>query len=421
LAMRSLLLTILVLAVAKQVRRFDGDVVLRCSFDFSNLEHRNLYQSLLNQNRDNVDFWSRNDIHLTPKSLPSVSSALQAHKVPCTTLIEDVQALVDAERAYSRLIKEREQANTKINSEDPNPDPFFDDYRTLDQIHTWCRNLQAKFPDLVEVEQLNTTYEGRQILVVKVTNGPKGKKPVIFYEGGIHAREWITPATVTYLLGKLTNTSDPNATQLLNVYEFHIVPVVNGDGYNYTWTTDRSWRKTRSPNARSPCIGTDPNRNWDDHWCVVGASTNPCSDSYCGSAAFTEREVVTMGNHVVRTPNVKMFIDWHAYGQLWMAPWGWSGATPPDGAAQATTGNIAVTAIKGVNNLTYTYGTIYNIIYPASGSSADYGYDVGKVVYSYGVELRDTGTYGFLLPANQIRPQGEEIWAAVIAMLKVLP
>jgi len=375
---------------------------------------------LLNHDRDEVEFWSRTDIHLTPKSLPFVSSLLQAHNVSCTTMIENVQALVDAEQAYSRLIEEK--ASSQINPEGPNPDPFFDDYRTLDQIHTWCRNLQAQYPNLVEVEQLNTTYEGRQILVVKVTNGTKGKRPVIFYEGGIHAREWITPATVTYVLSKALNDSDPDAIQMLNQYELQIVPVVNGDGYNYTWTTDRSWRKTRSPNARSPCIGTDPNRNWDDHWCELGASTSPCSDSYCGSAAFTEREVWTMANHILTTQKnnqtVKMFIDWHAYGQLWMAPWGWSGATPPDGAAQASVGNTAISAIKRVNNLTYTYGTIYNIIYPASGSSADYFYDVAKVIYSYGVELRDTGTYGFLLPANQIRPQGEEIWAAVVAMLK---
>jgi len=128
-----------------------------------------------------------------------------------------------------------------------------------------------------------------------------------------------------------------------------------------------------------------------------------------------------MANHLIATAKnqpVKVFIDWHAYGQLWMAPWGWSGATPPDGPAQSTAGQKAVAAIKAVNNLSYQFGTIYNIIYPASGSSADWGYDVVKVIYSYGVELRDTGTYGFVLPANQIRPQGEEVWASVVSMAR---
>jgi len=114
------------------------------------------------------------------------------------------------------------------------------------------------------------------------------------------------------------------------------------------------------------------------------------------------------------------FIDWHSYGQLYMGPYGWSSAPPPDAKVQSDlgTGNTAV--IQAVNGTIYDYGRIYNIIYPASGSSADWGYDTGKVVYSYGVELRDTGTYGFLLPADQIRPQGAEIYASLVNTAKYL-
>ena len=39
----------------------------------------------------------------------------------------------------------------------------------------------------------------------------------------------------------------------------YILPIANPDGYEYT-KTDRFWRKTRSPNEGSICIGTDPNR-----------------------------------------------------------------------------------------------------------------------------------------------------------------
>lgn len=42
--------------------------------------------------------------------------------------------------------------------------------------------------------------------------------------------------------------------------------VTNPDGYVFTHDGDRMWRKTRKPNERSACIGTDPNRNWDFHW-----------------------------------------------------------------------------------------------------------------------------------------------------------
>ena len=51
-----------------------------------------------------------------------------------------------------------------------------------------------------------------------------------------------------------------------------------------------------------------------------------------------------------------------------------------------------------------------------SGGSADWARGVAEITYSYGVELRDKGWHGFLLPANQIVPTGEEIFAG----LKVL-
>ena len=35
-----------------------------------------------------------------------------------------------------------------------------------------------------------------------------------------------------------------------------------------------------------------------------------------------------------------------------------------------------------------------------------------EIPYSFTVELPDTGSYGFLLPASQIKTVGAELWAA---------
>jgi len=180
------------------------------------------------------------------------------------------------------------------------------------------------------------------------------------------------------------------------------------------------WRKTRSPNPGSSCKGTDPNRNWDNHWCVVGASRDPCSDSYCGRQAFSESETRSVGQYIKGVPRLRGFVDFHSYSQLWMTPYGWTSARPKDYNLQMDVANGAVAAIKAKSGLTYRAGPIYTIIYPASGSSADYGYDNANVTYSYGVELRDTGQYGFLLPASQIIPTGEEIWQAVKFMVNYI-
>lgn len=52
----------------------------------------------------------------------------------------------------------------------------------------------------------------------------------------------------------------------------------------------------------------------------------------------------------------------------------------------------------------------------SSGTTTDWTYEVAKVVQSHTYELRDTGTYGFLLPADQIIPNGEEYLAGLKAM-----
>ena len=63
---------------------------------------------------------------------------------------------------------------------------------------------------------------------------------------------------------------------LLDNTRIHIMPSMNPDGYEYSRNYDRMWRKTRSTNRGSNCIGTDPNRNWGYNWGLKGASKNPC-------------------------------------------------------------------------------------------------------------------------------------------------
>lgn len=77
----------------------------------------------------------------------------------------------------------------------------------------------------------------------------------------------------------------------------------------------------------------------------------------------------------------------------------------------------AVAAIKAVHGTSFDYGPICSTIYKATGSSVDYVNDVVKSDYTFTSELRDTGNYGFVLPANQILPSGEEAYAGVRYLL----
>ena len=59
------------------------------------------------------------------------------------------------------------------------------------------------------------------------------------------------------------DTGGCRGRQLLDEAEFVIIPVLNVDGYVYTWTNDHLWRKNRRPPpAGGTCYGIDLNRNY---------------------------------------------------------------------------------------------------------------------------------------------------------------
>lgn len=53
----------------------------------------------------------------------------------------------------------------------------------------------------------------------------------------------------------------------------------------------------------------------------------------------------------------------------------------------------------------------------ASGGTIDWTYNQG-IKYSYTFELRDTGRYGFLLPASQIIPTAQETWLGLQTIME---
>ena len=67
-----------------------------------------------------------------------------------------------------------------------------------------------------------------------------------------------------YLIYQLVENST-SSLELLDKVDFVIVPNVNPDGYHYTHTEDRFWRKNRRP-VNFTCAGIDLNRNYAYGW-----------------------------------------------------------------------------------------------------------------------------------------------------------
>lgn len=115
------------------------------------------------------------------------------------------------------------------------PDFPFDRYIRYDELTALLRALAEARPDLVRVESIGKSHEGRDIWGVTVTNaatGPDTEKPAFWADGNIHATE-VSPTTAClYLLRKLVAGygSDPDITRVLDTRAFYVVPRVNPDG-----------------------------------------------------------------------------------------------------------------------------------------------------------------------------------------------
>lgn len=120
------------------------------------------------------------------------------------------------------------------------------------------------------------------------------------YFTGIHAREWISPATVTYIINELVENQSNSETY--NDIDFYIVPVINPDGYEYTRKYQRLWRKNRSK-GNYYCPGVDLNRNWGYHWGGLGTSNENCREIYRGTGAFSEPETRSVSNFILSNKN----------------------------------------------------------------------------------------------------------------------
>ena len=109
-----------------------------------------------------------------------------------------------------------------------------------------------------------------------------------------------------------------------------------------------------------------------------------------------------------------MHVDFHAYGQLLLYPWGYTSTPAKDRDRFAATGDRIASAMFASHQTRYSLMPSIEL-YAASGTMTDWMYGEAGAL-SYTIELRPKGGAGFVLPPDQIAPTCDEGLAAVLAL-----
>ncbi|XP_055911485.1 carboxypeptidase B-like [Eupeodes corollae] len=381
------------------LRRYDGAQVWRILVE--NDQEKQLAEEILEKYDGQVwkEVKAEVDYLLKPSVLVEAEQYLQTANLSKIVLIDNLQKVIEDENPPREEIENLQNRKGHRMT--------WKAYHRLDDIHGFVDYLAKTYPDLCTVETIGYSFQKNPLKLLKVSNG-KAENPAIWIDAGIHAREWIGPATVTYILNNIVEGWDDLPAYMRNV-DWYFYVMANPDGYEYTHTTDRMWRKNRRPSGRQ-CPGVDLNRNFGYAWGGKGTSAAPCSDVFRGLKSFSEPESMAIAGFMTKMPKgfFKAYLTFHSYGQYILYPWGHDSILTTDSSDLDRVAREAATKISRLSSTKYTVGSSAKTLYPAAGGSDDWAKGVAGIKYAYTIEMGDTGRYGFVLPARLIEKNAKD-------------
>ena len=355
-----------------------------------------------------VDIWNVGDGVATVRVSPDELTQLRAAGFTCEIINENVYASIPA--PGPTVVPMTETWTT---------------YHDMAGVYSSLSTMSTDHPTICSLITIGTSVEGRNISGLRISNNPTTidrSKPASLFLGLHHAREWISEEVPLYLANYLLDNYATSAyiKRLIDNTEIWIIPVVNPDGFAYTQTTDRLWRKNRRNNGDGT-YGVNINRNFSYQWGGAGSSGTTSSGDYRGPSAFSEPETCAVRDLYEGTNgrNFNCLISYHAYDQYIMYPWNYTATAAPDVTLLSTLGTNMRNLITGSGlGYTYTTGQGYSLLYQMNGDTTDWAYGVHGTP-AYTIELRPTSTdpAAFELPADQILGTCQENLPAAIYMI----
>ncbi len=286
----------------------------------------------------------------------------------------------------------------------------FSVYRSFDKPITGIRatlEAWAAADTLLHVDSIGASVEGRAILAVKIGAAADApSRPNVLFMGTHHAREWVSTEMAMRLIRWLADSAPPG---LLATRDIWVIPVENPDGYQYTFTNDRFWRKNRRDNGDGT-FGVDLNRNYPEFWGYddAGSSGTTGNETYRGPGPASEPETkAIIAFHAAHPPVLS--VSYHSYSGLVLYPYGFrEGALAPDlPIYRALGGTDILPAVRdSVPDTFHPYyhpGPAWNL-YPTNGEYTDWAYRSHQTI-AFTTELTsgcctpDSNLYyGFVFP-----------------------
>ncbi|XP_055842588.1 uncharacterized protein LOC129909538 [Episyrphus balteatus] len=393
------------------------------------------------------------DVVIPPKMLIDFQGTLDFENIDHEILIFDVGKVISYEKAKQDDITILKKPNSG------KPIMSWNRYYDYDSIIKYLEVLQVRNSQYVELIHIGRSYEGRPLVIAKVglknfndkTEKKKklklSKKPEqansVFIEAGVHGREWIAPASATWMINELlkvmkSNKTNPGTEYIKNT-TWYIMPVANPDGYEYSLEYNRLWKKSRSRHISKPsgiidsamtwlqkkksekvCFGVDLNHNWHFNWGRKGSSKTPCNEFFAGPTSFSEPETRAISKFLLENrKQIKLFISLQAYGQMISYPNKLNASFQLDKLDDLL--DVAMFATDALrkkgSNSRYKVDASNDFGENKSGSS-DYfaAFEVG-IPFSYTIHLADNGIHGFLLPSTFIEPTAKDAYDMITAMI----
>lgn len=285
-------------------------------------------------------------------------------------------------------------------------------YHNYDELVEVLLGLEQVYPDILALEVIGQSSEGRDIYAVKISDNVQKREvdePVVLFNSVHHAREVVTAEVALDIVQHLVNNYNnaEKLTRYINQNEIWIVPVVNPDGHMKVFRGNTLWRK----NTRKG-YGIDLNRNYPGSFDTCGGSSwIPISDVYRGPEAGSEPETQALMG-LVKKIKPAFNISFHSFSEMVLYPYGCEPlVTETQKVLEPIGKELADLYVTDNGTGTYAYGTPWELLYSADGSDMDWMYQQQQVIaYTFEVGSRAGGFQPSYAQAVSISERARPSW-----------